>query len=272
MNRCLIALATALALTACVPPSADVARVAQSPAADPAAALDREFARRSTVRADVDLTIRASDTPDGVTYHQRGVLRLTPSGVDEADLVRESPLEEGGSWVLHTIQTGGHIYSDSSLNDDQPPWSRIPHTATSAECNVRHYIGCLVDVLQPGVLKVLLAASTSTAQGGRLDGVETVRHDGVITREQLNQAAGKDLLALPLSVVPAALLSDQKNPWSLWIGSDGLPRRVQASGPLNSVTPEPVDGLSMAMDIRFHEWGGTQAITAPTAYTDIDIE
>ncbi|MEU8251673.1 hypothetical protein [Nonomuraea sp. NPDC048916] len=269
MNRCLVALATVLALTACARPSADVAQIAGAPATDAAAALDREFARRSTVRVDVELTVRSSDTPEGATFHQSGVLRLSPSGVNEADLVLESPLDVGGSWVLHTIQAGGHVYSDSSLNDDQPPWSRVPRMATSAACNVPSYIGCLVDVLQPGVAKALLAASVSAAPADPSAGAGTVRHSGVITSERLNQAAGKDLLALPLTVVPAALRDDRENPWSLWIGSDGLPHRVQASGPLVSVEPEPVDGLSMAVDIRFYEWGGSQTITAPTAYTVI---
>ncbi|GAA4525752.1 MULTISPECIES: hypothetical protein [Nonomuraea] len=245
MTRFLVALAAVLTLTACAPPSPDVA------------ALDHEFARRSTVRVDVELTVRADDAPAGHTFRQRGVLKLSPSGADGADLVLES--SHDGPRSLHSIQTGGHVYYD------RPPWSRMPLVVDEVTCDVPSYIGCLVDVLRPGVAEALLAASVSTAP----DGAGTVRHSGVITGDRLHQAAGKRLLSLPMSVVPAALSGDAEHSWSMWIGADGLPRRVQASGPMSSVVPEPVSGLFMTVDIRFHDWGGSRTISAPADYIDV---
>ncbi|GIH78132.1 hypothetical protein [Planobispora longispora] len=70
---------------------------------------------------------------------------------------------------------------------------------------------------------------------------------------------------LPMHVAPATLTYDGKTAWSLWMGADGLPRRVRASGPMVIAVPEGGDALVMELDIRFREWGGAHTITAPPA-------
>jgi len=259
MTRSLIAvIAMTALLAACTGPSIV--------ATDPATALTREFAQRSTVRVDAQLIVRADDDPGGTTYRQQGVVRLSESGVTDSDLfMRVSGSDQ--SRTLHRIKVGGRTYSNSSVAGRPPerPWVMSEDDTGDALSHYASYLGGLVDVLRPGVAEALLAAAGMTAPGDRLDGVETVRHQGVITSDRINKAAGKELISYSMDVVPAALLPGTPNPWSLWIGLDGLPRRLQTSGTMVSVVPEPVNGLSMELDIRFLEWGATHAINAPPA-------
>ncbi|GAA3672615.1 hypothetical protein GCM10022224_041120 [Nonomuraea antimicrobica] len=264
MTKFLIAAVATAALLAAVAACTDPSTVAT----DPATALAREFARHSTVRVDAELIVRADDDPGGTTYRQRGVVRLSVSGVTDSDLFMQVS-GSGQSMTRHQIEVGGRTYVNSSVAGGPPqrPWLMSERDAGDALSMYASYLGGLVDVLHPGVAEALLATAGTTAPGDRMDGVETVRHQGAITSNRINQAAGKKLISYPMNVVPAALMPDVPNPWSLWIGSDGLPRRLQTSGEMVSVVPEPVSGLSMQLDLRFLEWGATHPITAPPADT-----
>ncbi|MGA5758747.1 hypothetical protein [Nonomuraea bangladeshensis] len=114
-------------------------------------------------------------------------------------------------------------------------------------------------ILSPQVLRKL--AAPAPASGEVIDGVDTVVHAGsALHTEFAVHSPGDD-------PVMAAVLREQARPtevsWRLWVGPDGLPRRVR----LVTTDPEAAEGVprTAVTEIDFTDWGSTVSIEPPPA-------
>ncbi|MCK2220197.1 hypothetical protein MF672_041325 [Actinomadura sp. ATCC 31491] len=115
----------------------------------------------------------------------------------------------------------------------------------------------LRDLVSPGTLGRLTAPDP--VPGEVVDGAETVVHAGSASPADLVAAAPSDdpvLFALLRERIGSAEVS-----WRLWVGLDGLPRRVR----LTWAYPEPGDGepRSAVAEVGFTGWGGETRIEPP---------
>ncbi|MEU4511074.1 hypothetical protein AB0G05_16405 [Nonomuraea wenchangensis] len=112
-------------------------------------------------------------------------------------------------------------------------------------------------VLSPRVLRKLAAPAPS---GGEVvDAVDTVVHAGSASQTEFAVQAPGDDPAM------AAVLREQVRltevSWRLWVGPDGLPRRVR----FVTNDPEAVEGVprTTVTEIDFTDWGSTVSIEPP---------
>ncbi|MEU6726948.1 hypothetical protein ABZ917_24875 [Nonomuraea wenchangensis] len=112
-------------------------------------------------------------------------------------------------------------------------------------------------ILSPQALRRLAAPAPSS--GEVIDGVDTVVHAGSAPQTEFSvQAPGDD-------PVMAAQLRERIRPaevsWRLWVGPDGLPRRVR----LVTTDPEAPEGVprTTVTEIDFTGWGSTVSVEPP---------
>ncbi|WP_248966286.1 hypothetical protein [Sphaerisporangium perillae] len=233
----------------------------QAAPGNPVEALRQQFAKKSGVRLD-ELTRMRLDGEDLLKYRQVGNLRFGKSGVDALDV--KIVLKGDGKVpdsTLRTIVIDGKTYLRSALYDDLLPAGRSWVRAEGGTPTLS-----TIDVLQPKVLKTILASTKSKSPGGKVGGARTTLLRGSVTLANLAKVS-PSLASLAKSLKskkPVAL------PWKLWIGGDQLPRRFQSSLPISasSLTGK----LTIDTDSRYTSWGKKVVITAPPATEVVDEE
>jgi hypothetical protein len=265
MRRWIALAATTLVAPALAMAAPTVAQAAPTPAkaaaANPVDALRQQFAKKSTVRLDEDTRIKL-DGKDLFKYRQVGALRFGKSGVDAYDT--KTILKSGatgGDSTIRTILLDGKAYMKSPLYDDILPAGKSWVRTTGAAAG---NTSSMIDVLQPKVLKAVLASTKTKGVGGKVGGARTTLLRGSITLAELAKVS-------PVFGAITKSLKTKKTvtlPWKLWIGGDQLPRRFQSTFLLSS---SPLSGdLTMATDSRFTSWGGKVVIKAPPAELVVD--
>jgi hypothetical protein len=250
-----VVIATGLATAAASSATASTA----SAAVDPVKALQKQFAKKGGVRLVDDLGVTLNGKKL-LAYRSAGVVRFGPSGVAAADVTTKG--FTGGDSKIHTITLGPHSYVQTALFDDLLPegksWIREPVAAGT--------VAGFINVLDPRVLKAVLATTKSTAAGGTFDGTKTLIYRGSVTLKQLAKVspALRELTKQVKSKKPLVM------PWKLWVGRDGLPRRFSSS--LLLASSEIVGDSTMTVDTRFKSWGVKPVIKAPPADQVIDIK
>ncbi|RCG24483.1 hypothetical protein DQ384_33110 [Sphaerisporangium album] len=253
--------APALALTVPTAAHATPHTMTAKPTAAPAGPVDalrQQFAKKGSVRISEDSRMEfAGDV--GLRSRVAGTVRFGKSGPDAIDLKVTS---KAGKTVnrMQVITVGGKTYLKSPLYDDMLPagrsWVRTTGDLSSTSGTI--------DILQPKVLKAVLAHTTSKAPGGTIGGARTVLLRGSIKLS--------DLAKVSPSVAPLAKgLRNKKTislPWKLWIGADQLPRRFQSTFSLSG--GDFLGDMSVATDTRFTAWGAKVVIKAPPADLVVD--
>jgi hypothetical protein len=260
----------ALAATALVAPALGMAAPATAHAApataktapgNPVDALRQQFAKKSTVRVDEDTRMRA-DGKDLFRFRQAGVLRFGKSGVDASDTrtVIKSGVK-GGDTALRVIILNGKAYAKSPLYDELLPAGR---TWVRSSAPTAGGTSSMIDILQPKVLKTVLASTKSKAPAGKVGGAKTTLLRGSLSLTALAKVspAIAEIAKSAKSKKPVML------PWKLWIAGDQLPRRFQSNFPLS--TGALIGDLTITTDSRFTSWGGKVVITAPPADLVVD--
>ncbi|MBO3747064.1 hypothetical protein J5X84_13385 [Streptosporangiaceae bacterium NEAU-GS5] len=242
---------------------------AAAAATDPAAALAAQFQSAHGVHftsvtkfgPGVDLAIRAY-----------GVLQFGSSRVAAADLIGtvDNPMPKATADALapaasvlgydlatyaqpFEVITVGH----TSYTTGDMVASRLPsgkHWLTNPSVGGATGFGGLpADVLDPAQLKKILASAKGHEPGGVFDGVSTTAYHGSATSDLGPASNGKYTYGLS---------------WKLWVGADGLIRRVTSTA---TVVFTPKKGSAVRVeartDARLTEWGDKIWVYAPDSWT-----
>lgn len=255
--------APALALTASTTAQA-APNTAKAAPATPADALRQQFAKKGGVHLDED-TRMLLDGDDLFRYRQVGSLRFAKSGVDAFDLKiisRIGTSAKDGESTLRAVQVGKKLYLKSPLYDDILPagktWVRTAVTGSSTST------GSMIDILQPKVLKAVLATTKVNKPAGKVGGAKTTLYQGAIPLKTLAKVSPQVAsLAKSLKTKKTVTL-----PWKLWLGTDQLPRRFTSTFPM-STSPKAGE-LTILTDSRYTAWDAKVVITVPPADQVID--
>ncbi|MEV6986563.1 hypothetical protein AB0M95_35640 [Sphaerisporangium sp. NPDC051017] len=252
------ALALTVPATAHATPSTTTVKSALAPAG-PVDALRQQFAAKGSVRISEDARM-AFDGKVGLRSRIAGVVRFGKSGPDAVDLKMTS---KAGKTVdrMQVITVGGKTYTKSPLYDDMLPAGRSWVRTTGG---VSSTSGGTIDILQPKILKAVLAHTKSKAPGGTVGGARTVLLSGSIKLSDLAKASPDvDVLAKMFKTGKTISL-----PWKLWVGADQLPRRFQSTFSLSG--GDLMGDMSIATDTSFTAWGAKVVIKAPPADLVVD--
>lgn len=118
--------------------------------------------------------------------------------------------------------------------------------------------GQLINPTEPATLRTLLAQRPATRSGGKVNGVKTTAYRGTVTVGRLYQVS--PWLREALLVKPSPQLARTKIDWELYVGADGLPRRL-----VSAWSPQAL-GLGkqrLFVDSRYTSWGANVRVTPP---------
>ncbi|GAA5074270.1 hypothetical protein HNP84_009481 [Thermocatellispora tengchongensis] len=192
------------------------------------------------------------DTPASqwVTSREFGRVAFGPGRIAATDWTSEWKPAKKRTTRVRWLTFPGEVYVHG-LFEETGEWLR------SASTDRPRFTAGHIDVLDPAVLKAVLATTTTTrpVPGG------LTRHDGVITVGALYELDPS--LRLGIDLKPNRAERKIKIAWRLWFGKDRLVRRVRATW------TEPVDrkipDQSHRVDLRVTGWGGKVEITRPPA-------
>ncbi|GAA1662567.1 hypothetical protein GCM10009733_070220 [Nonomuraea maheshkhaliensis] len=221
-----------------------------------------------TPRAEDDLIVPV-DIGEYSESRTTGVMRL---GADASDLTTtfhrtNIPEELKGivpddlsSMTTRTISIDGSgTYEHRADRRDVPVGKTWLHHSGSGCGTVERAVGSLDlrAILSPEVLRKLTAPAPSP--GEVIDGVSTVLHTGSAAQSEFSgRAPGDD--PVTLEVLRERFRSVEVS-WRLWVGPDGLPRRLR----LEAAMPAAEEGMprTSVTEIDFTGWGSDVAIEPP---------
>ncbi|MEV4069463.1 hypothetical protein ACGFJC_17370 [Nonomuraea fuscirosea] len=202
-----LALTTAAALVTAAP--------AHAAPADPVKALKKQFVAGKGVRI-VETARLAVDGKKSSSSKSSGTFLFGKSGVVASDLKNQAPKAAAQVAPPRVITIGGHSYvQGGAFSQDLPEgkkWVRYPGVAAGATYSQ------MIDVFQPGVLKVLVAKATSVKGG---------TYKGALTQDQLAAAShgqklggklGKIKIEYALSVNSKGLVRELRSNWTMDFG------------------------------------------------------
>lgn len=260
--RRLIAGLSCVVAAALLTPAAATAAHARSDAAppNPLTALRKQFTNGVKYRSSTTLKNR-------LIASTAGSFKFGRSGVAASDLttrIRVDPADLGENPLLaalpeRTIKIGKTAYINGGvLRGSLPagrPWVEVPNGPATGLLGV---FGQLVNPIEAGTLKTLLKQSRSRRPGGVVDGTRTVVYSGTTTIARLYRTS--PWLRGALLGKPDAKLARTKVDWRLYVGSDGLARRVVSSWSLSALG---AGRLKFTTDSRFTSWGVKVGIKPP---------
>ncbi|MEU8356996.1 hypothetical protein AB0C27_13370 [Nonomuraea sp. NPDC048882] len=221
-----------------------------------------------TPRAEDDLIVPV-DIGEYSESRTTGVMRL---GVDASDLTTtfhrtNVPEELKGlvpddlsSMTTRAISIGGSgTYEHRAGRKDVPAGKTWLHHNGSGCGAAARAVGSLDlrAILSPEVLRKLTAPASSPEEV--IDGVATVLHAGSAPQSEFGgQGPGDD--PVTLAVLRERFRSVEVS-WRLWVGPDGLPRRLR----LEAAMPAAGKGMpkTSVTEIDFTGWGSDIAIVPP---------
>ncbi|MER6577412.1 hypothetical protein [Nonomuraea sp. NPDC001023] len=198
-----------------------------------------------------------------------GILRLGTAASDLTTTFRRTNIPEDlkhlipddlSGMTTRAISVGGSgTYEQRADRRDVPAGKSWLHHG-SPDCGMAARMAGVLGartVLSPEVLNKLAAPAPSS--GGVIDGVATVVHAGSAAQTEFSIPAPGDDPAM------AAVLREQygsaRVSWQLWVGPDGLPRRVRLVAP-NPLAEEGVPRNSVT-EIDFTDWGNDVSVEPP---------
>ncbi|MEV5413982.1 hypothetical protein AB0K60_34765 [Thermopolyspora sp. NPDC052614] len=262
--RRLIAGLACVAVAALTAPAAATAAHARSNTVgpNPVNALRKQFAANGGVKYRSSTKLKnqlVATTTGSFRFGRSGVVASTLTTrirVDPADL-SENPLL--AALPERTIKIGDTTYINSGvLRSELPPGRPWVEVNKGPATGLLGVFGQLINPTEPATLKTLLAAGRSKRPGGVVDGSKTTVYSGTVTIARLYKVS--PWLRGALLVKPDAKLARTKLDWRLYVGADGLPRRV-----VSSWSPAALGAgkAKLSTDSRFTSWGTKVSIKPP---------
>jgi len=259
-------IAPALAAAGAAPAVAQTAPrepVAKPVPGDAVTVVKAQFAKKSGVR--LSETLRMTFNKQTLLDVRRtGLLRFGPSGVTSFDVTTtatDRTEDEKKTETTRVIAAGKYGYSQGVETADLPEgkkWVRFTDYATPPS-------SLSVDILNPKVLKAVLASTKDKVKGEKIDGTRTTVYRGTIDLKTLAKADKRNQsLVLLLGEITNA---KDKLSWKLWLGEDNLPRRFTSSYVLLA---DKNGDATITSDTGFTAWGTKAEVKAPPAAEVID--
>ncbi|MEU6407524.1 hypothetical protein [Microbispora sp. NPDC046933] len=289
MKRALMALACAataalVAPAVAAPAQAQTSTQAQAPAADPVAALRKQFVAGHGVRFVSSGSMSVVGVP-AITFTSNGGYAFGRSGIVASDATQktkysdllkdEENLEDlqGLNDPVRTIVIGktgylsGGVYA--GLLPEGKTWLRVPGLKPGSSSTLG-----FVNPADWQSLKAVLATTKAKGPGGNVNGAKTTLYRGSITLGQLmkvNPSLNDGLAALGSN--PGKTVVS----WKLWIGPDQLVRRASTSADLKMKVDKSSFTFTLSDVTTFAGWGKKVTVKAPPAstvanLTDLDGE
>ncbi len=262
--RRLIAGLACVAAAALLAPAAATAAHAQPNTAgpNPLKALRKQFAANGGVKYRSSTKLKNQPVATAT-----GAFRFGRSGVAASTLttrLRVRPADLGDDALLaalpeHTIKIGNATYINSGLLLGKLPAGRSwVEVNKGPATGLLGAFGQLINPTEPATLKTLLSGSRSRRPGGVVDGSKTTVYSGTVTIAKLYKVS--PWLQGVLLAKPNAKLARTKIDWRLYVGADGLTRRV-----VSSWSPAAFGGVKgkFTTDSRFTSWGRKVSIKPP---------
>ena len=236
----------------------------------------------STGKLTMTMTMSGFDTGAGsMTFTGSGVYdnaaKQAQLTVDMSGLVASLPTAAAGSGLdqpLEEVVDGGHLYMKlgplTEMLGITTPWVELTGTDALAK-QLTGSSGMSLDPNDTGsigtdYLSYLQGVAGTVTEVGteQVDGIDTTHYKADVNLADLMAKAGSHLSAEAKSRLQAQMEKVSGTvPIEVWIGSDGLVRRVSMSFDLSS-TGAGAKG-AMAMTIEFSELGQPVQITVPPA-------
>ncbi|GLX04109.1 hypothetical protein Misp03_10360 [Microbispora sp. NBRC 16548] len=263
------ATAALVAPAVAAPAQAQTSTQAQAPAADPVAALRKQFVSGHGVRFVSTGTMSLAGIT-AVKFTSNGGLAFGRSGVVASDstqkmkysdlLKEENEDLKDAEKPLHAIVIGstgylsGGVYA--SLLPEGKTWLRLPGQRPGSSSS----LGEFVNPADWRSLKTVLATTKAKGPGGSVNGAKTTLYRGTITLSQLMKVSPgiKDSFG-GLGSNPAKTVVS----WKLWIGSDQLVRRASATADLTMKVEDDSLTFTLSDVTTFAGWGGKVTVKAP---------
>lgn len=260
------ATAALVAPAVAAPAQAQTSTQAQAPAADPVAALRKQFVAGHGVRF-VSSGALSMAGITAIKYTSNGGYAFGRSGIVASDSTQKTKYDDllkeededlkDAEKPLHMIVLGGTGYFSGGVYSTMLPegktWLRIPGVRAGSSASP-------VNPTDWRNLKAVLATTKAKGPGGSVNGAKTTLYRGTITLSQLMKASPsvKDSLAGMGSNPAKTVVS-----WKLWIGSDQLVRRASASVDLKMKADGDSFTFTLSTDSTFAGWGGKVTVKAP---------
>ncbi len=272
------ATAALVAPAVAAPAQAQTSIQAQAPAADPVAALRKQFAAGHGVRFVSSGTLSMAGVT-AVKFTANGGYAFGRSGVVASDSTQKAKYSDllknededlkDAEKPLRMIVIGSTGYFSGGVYTSMLPegktWLRLPGLRPNSSSNP-------VNPTDWRNLKAVLATTKAKGPGGSVNGAKTTLYRGTIALSQLMKASPsvKDSLASLASNPGKTVVS-----WKLWVGDDQLVRRASASVDLKMKAEGDSFTFTLSEVATFAGWGRKVTVKAPpksqvAKLTDLD--
>ncbi|MFJ2030299.1 hypothetical protein [Streptosporangium sp. NPDC087985] len=264
MKRWITAVSGALAVSAATAPVNAQAAVVNTPATvvsthavavnarvaatDPVAALTARFAAGHGVTI-AEISRTSSGGMLLFAQKRRGVAQFDAAGMTGYDILTASALPGETATPVRSLAVGGNVYTSGGLLGEGLPdgrkWMRAPGRISDLSPFLTPVLA-----LEPATLKTLLSTS-------KVKKADAALHTGTVTFGALYRASPS--YRAHLRGRPSAQVAAMTVTWRLWLGGDGLPRRLVTSW----AEPPLSMKVTRTSDVRFASWGTPVNLTAP---------
>jgi len=260
----------ALAVAALFAPVAVASPAHAKPTPDPLTALRKQFAAGGGVAYTSRTTLRnkrIATTTGAFRFGRSGLAasRLSTGLRVDVPSLRENPLLEALPEEAVKIGRTAYIHNVELVlrHRERRPWAQVKDGPATGLYGV---LGQLVNPTEPATLKTLLAQSRSKRPGGVVGGTRTTLYQGKVTIGRLYRVS--PWLRDALLTKPTPRLAKTTIDWKLYVGADGLPRRVVSSW---SPAAFGVTTGRFTADSTFTRWGRKISIKPPADHEIIQM-
>ncbi|MEN3535496.1 hypothetical protein AAH991_10330 [Microbispora sp. ZYX-F-249] len=274
MKRAIMALACAataalVAPAVAAPAQAQTSAQAPTPAADPVAALRKQFVAGHGVRYVSTSTMSVLGIPaikvtsnGGYAFGRSGIAAAdSTQKVKYSDLLKDEDEDlKGAEDPVRTVVIGRTAYYSGGIYADLLPegktWLRVPGVRLDPTLSGGGYF----NAADWRSLKTVLATTKAKGPGGSVNGAKTTLYRGTITLGQLMKVSpGLKYGLAGLGTNPSKTVVS----WKLWVGSDQLVRRVSATADLKAKTEGKSVTFTLSDVTTFAGWGKKVTVKAP---------
>ncbi|MGW3342504.1 hypothetical protein ACWDA3_04320 [Nonomuraea rubra] len=228
-------------------------------------AIEKQFAKKSSVRFSV---VQRGGPPAVWDSKTSGAYRFGSAGVYAADTTTITR-EVGGTGRSRGISIGRKFYSQAYVRakNGKYVWKSPPTVGEwTYGQNMAGVIWGedLINGVNPGFLQLAASHGATSDDGGTFEGVKTTLHSGTVTVPELGIRQAGNFFETEDDG------GSWKGPitWKLWMGPDNLPRRFHAIMRFTSKYGGGTD--TMTMNIIYRDWGKPVKITAPPKHLITD--
>lgn len=265
MKRTIVTLAVAGLLSVMIPGGAVHAAPESESLGSVVNAINKQFAKKSSVRFSVK---RSGGPPATWDMKASGAYSFRASGVYAADTTTISQ-EPQGTGRSREISIGREFYSQAYVRSKDGKYVWKSPSTVGKWIYGRNLAGViwgedLINGINPGFLKLVASHGATSADGGTFEGVKTTLHSGTVTVPKLDERQA----GMYFGTEEQDFGWSGPIIWKLWVGPDNLPRRFHAI--MRFTGPEDVDVETMTMNILYRGWGEPIKITAPPKHLITD--